>query len=121
MKTRNHRCAEISGIAAIVIMTGFSVIFLGDAQAQEPGETETSSPGATVDESELADINARLAAIESRQGPAATDRELLERRIVVGLEIYAEMLETSYSDLIQRKASLEARIQELEEQVAAQQ
>jgi hypothetical protein len=46
---------------------------------------------------------------------------LLERKIVAGLEVYADRLEQSWSQLQESKSSLEARVQELEQQLAQQQ
>lgn len=84
------------------------------ASAQASAEQEATR------ERSRADVEAKLAAIEASRGEAESEREMRERQIVAGLEVYADRLEAAYTELQQNKAELESRVRELEERLASQ-
>ncbi|MDT8399776.1 MAG: M56 family metallopeptidase [Pseudomonadales bacterium] len=109
MKTANYFSAGMLGAAAVFIVACASVFSPSDTAAQAVDASE----GRPVPE----ELSEKLAAIESREGPTQTAREQRERAIRAGLEVYADRLEQSYNALHASKSSLEARVQELEQQM----
>ena len=124
MKTKNYLSAGMLAIAAVFVIGGSSVFSQSETAGQQANETAAEQAREDNEANRARDqaaLDEKMAAIESREGPTQTERELRERKIRVGLEVYADRLEASWNDLSKSKDNLEARVQELEQQLAQQQ
>lgn len=125
MKVRNYLSAGMLAVASIAVIGASSV--LSQDTAPIPQASNESVSDATQDDKEAriardrAETEVKLTAMERSRGPTQTRDELLERRIVAGLEIYLGRVEAMWKEMNQSNAMLEARVRELEMQLAQNQ
>lgn len=123
MKTKHLAGTGLLVFGALLAVGSPLVLSQADQEAEaraRAASAQTSAEQEASRQRSRAEIEAKLAAIEASRGKVESERELRERQIVAGLEVYADNLEAAFVELQQSKTALEARLRELEERLASQ-
>lgn len=114
MLTKHYFTSGAFGVCAVLLIACTSVF----SQDVNDAEREYSQEELAAIDANRSELERRAAEAEEEVGPVETEAGRYERRVRVGLEMYAEKLEQSWEELNEENERLATRLAELEQNSA---